>query len=161
MIVRQLLAALTLAASLNLAWGAGLESFDFSGSVEEQRYKDLLAELRCLVCQNQSLVDSDAELAHDLRLEVYELMAQGQNDAQIRDFLVARYGDFVLYEPPLKPSTYLLWAGPFVLLALGILMLFRTLRQRRQLQEAELSAEEEQRLKELLGSSPGGHEDRQ
>jgi len=160
MIVRQLLAALALAGSLNLAWGAGLESFDFSGNVEEQRYKDLLAELRCLVCQNQSLIDSDAELAHDLRLEVYELMEKGQDDAQIRDFLVARYGDFVLYEPPLKPSTYLLWAGPFVLLALGIVMLFRTLRQRRQLQEAEFSAEEQQRLKELLGGNPGAHEDR-
>lgn len=158
--VRHLLAALALAGSLNLAWAVGLESFDFSGNVEEQRYKDLLAELRCLVCQNQSLVDSDAELAHDLRLEVYELMDQGQDDAQIREFLVARYGDFVLYQPPLKPSTYLLWAGPFVLLALGILMLFRTLRQRRQLQETELSAEEQQRLKELLGNSPRGQEDR-
>ena len=158
--VRHLLAALALAGSLNLAWAVGLESFDFSGNVEEQRYKDLLAELRCLVCQNQSLVDSDAELAHDLRLEVYELMDQGQDDAQIREFLVARYGDFVLYQPPLKPSTYLLWAGPFVLLALGILMLFRTLRQRRQLQETELSAEEQQRLKELLGDSPRGQEDR-
>ena len=158
--LRQMLAALALASCLNLAW-AGLEAFDFSGNVEEQRYKDLLAELRCLVCQNQSLIDSDAELAHDLRLEVYELMAQGGTDAEIREFLVARYGDFVLYEPPIKPSTYLLWSGPFVLLALGILMLFRTIRQRRQLQEAEFSPEEQQRLKELLGNTATRQEDRQ
>jgi len=160
MMLRQLLAAAALASCLNLAW-AGLESFDFSGNVEEQRFKDLLAELRCLVCQNQSLIDSDAELAHDLRLEVYELMAQGQNDGEIRDFLVARYGDFVLYEPPLKPSTYLLWSGPFVLLALGIFMLFRTIRQRRQLHQEEFSDEEQQRLKQLLGSAQTGQEDRQ
>jgi len=159
--LRNTLAAIFLVGCLNLAWGAGLESFDFSGNVEEQRYKDLLAELRCLVCQNQSLVDSDAELAHDLRLEVYELMAQGRDDAQIRDFLVARYGDFVLYEPPIKPSTYLLWAGPFVLLALGLIMLFRTIRQRRQLQESEFSAEEQERLRQLLGTRPHEQEDRQ
>ena len=158
--LRNMLAVLCLAGCLNLAW-AGLESFDFSGNVEEQRYKDLLAELRCLVCQNQSLIDSDAELAHDLRLEVYELMEQGRNDTEIRDFLVARYGDFVLYEPPIKPSTYLLWAGPFVLLALGIMMLIRTIRQRRQLQESQFSAEEQERLRQLLGNNPREQEDRQ
>jgi cytochrome c-type biogenesis protein CcmH len=158
--LRNTLAAICLAACMNLAW-AGLESFDFSGNVEEQRYKDLLAELRCLVCQNQSLIDSDAELAHDLRLEVYELMEQGRDDTEIRDFLVARYGDFVLYEPPIKPSTYLLWAGPFVLLALGIMMLIRTIRQRRQLQEPQFSAEEQERLRQLLGNNPREQEDRQ
>ncbi len=159
--LRNTLAAICLAGCLNLAWATGLESFDFSGNVEEQRYKDLLAELRCLVCQNQSLVDSDAELAHDLRLEVYELMEHGRDDTQIRDFLVARYGDFVLYEPPIKPSTYLLWAGPFVLLALGIMMLIRTIRQRRQLQESQFSAEEQERLRQLLGTNPREQEDRQ
>ena len=158
--LRNTLVAICLAGCLNLAW-AGLESFDFSGNVEEQRYKDLLAELRCLVCQNQSLIDSDAELAHDLRLEVYELMEQGRDDTEIRDFLVARYGDFVLYEPPIKPSTYLLWAGPFVLLALGIMMLIRTIRQRRQLQEPQFSAEEQERLRQLLGNNPREQEDRQ
>lgn len=160
MMLSRTLAAVALAGCLNLAW-AGLESFDFTGNVEEDRYKELLAELRCLVCQNQSLSDSDAELAQDLRMEVYDLMAQGRDDAEIRNFLVDRYGDFVLYEPPLKPSTYLLWAGPFVLLALGILMLFRTLGQRRRLREAEFSAEEQQRLAQLLGTDPNHPEDRQ
>ncbi len=158
--LRQMLAAVALAGCLNSAW-AGLESFDFTGNVQEQRYKDLIAEIRCLVCQNQSLSDSDAELAQDLRLEVYELMDQGQNDTEIIDFLVARYGDFVLYEPPVKPSTYIIWYGPFVLLALGIFMLFRTLKQRRRLREPEFSTEEQQRLKQLLGDAASEEEDRQ
>jgi cytochrome c-type biogenesis protein CcmH len=158
---RQLLAAIMLAGCLMPAFGAGLESFDFSGNVQEQRFKDLLGELRCLVCQNQSLADSNADLAGDLRLEVYELMAKGQSDDEIREYLVARYGDFVLYDPPLKPSTYLLWFTPFVLLALGLLMLFRTLRQRRELREADqFSTSEQRRLRELLGEAPDDQEDR-
>ena len=138
-----------------------LESFTFANTGEEQRFKDLIEELRCLVCQNQSLIDSDAELAHDLRAEVYGMMQAGDSDAQIVDFLVARYGDFVLYEPPVKPSTYIIWYGPFVLLALGIFMLFRTLKQRRRLREPEFSTEEQQRLKQLLGDAANEEEDRQ
>jgi len=117
-----------------------------------------LAELRCLVCQNQSLADSDAELAHDLRQEVYELMDEGRTDADIRQYLVARYGDFVLYDPPIKPSTYLLWAAPFVLLLLGFIALLHTLRQRQRQKEPEFSAADEQRLKQLLGDTSHDHE---
>jgi len=134
------------------AMAAGLEAFDFSGNVDEDRYKHLITELRCLVCQNQSLADSDAGLAHDLRREVWELMDQGQSDAQIVEFLVTRYGDFVLYNPPVKPSTYILWYGPFVLLAIGLLMLLRTLRRRGKQTESGFSAEEQERLKQILGS---------
>ena len=158
---RALLIAMAIS-SFNCAY-AGLEAFDFSGNVDEDHYKELIAEVRCLVCQNQSLADSDAELAHDLRKEVYELMDQGQSDDQIIDFLVSRYGDFVLYQPPVKPSTYILWYGPFVLLALGLLMVARTLWQRRAQgrDEAELSAEEQQRLQQLLGETESRKEDRQ
>jgi cytochrome c-type biogenesis protein CcmH len=142
-------------AALCVAWAAagqaGLEEFDFSGKVDEDQFKELIAELRCLVCQNQSLADSDAELAHDLRQEVYELMQQGQGDTQIIDFMVARYGDFVLYSPPVKPSTYALWYGPFVLLAIGILLLIRTVRQRTRQTEAGFSEQEQARLKAILG----------
>jgi cytochrome c-type biogenesis protein CcmH len=142
-------------AALCLAWAtaglAGLEEFDFSGNVDEDQFRELIAELRCLVCQNQSLADSDAELAHDLRQEVYELMQQGQGDTQIIDFMVARYGDFVLYSPPVKPSTYALWYGPFVLLAIGILLLIRTVRQRTRQTEAGFSEQEQARLKAILG----------
>ena len=145
----------TLLAALCLTWSAaglaGLEKFDFSGNVDEDRFKELIAEIRCLVCQNQSLSDSDAELAHDLRQEVYDLMQTGQENVQIIDFLVARYGDFVLYSPPVKPSTYLLWYGPFVLLAIGILFLIKTVRQRTRQIEPAFSEQEQERLKAILG----------
>jgi cytochrome c-type biogenesis protein CcmH len=130
---------------------AGVEMFDFSGNVDEQRYMSLISQLRCLVCQNESLADSNADLAHDLRVEVYEHMQQGQSDQQVVDFLVARYGDFVLYKPPVKPSTYLLWYGPFVLLALGLILLVKNIRQRGRQSEAALSPEEQARIDALLG----------
>jgi cytochrome c-type biogenesis protein CcmH len=137
------------------AANAGLESYDFSGNVGEDRFKELIAELRCLVCQNQSLIDSDAGLADDLRHEVYELMEQGQSDDQIIEFLVTRYGDFVLYEPPVKPSTYILWYGPAALLLFGLLLLARTLWQRRAQahSEAAFSEQERQRLQQLLNDN--------
>jgi len=87
--------------------------------IDEDRYKALAEELRCLVCQNQSLADSSAELAGDLRDEVRQQMARGKTDDEIKSFLVARYGDFVLFRPPLKETTWPLWAGPFALLATG------------------------------------------
>lgn len=130
---------------------AGLEAFDFTGNVDETRFKSLIVELRCLVCQNQSLADSDADLAHDLRREVFELMEQGKSDQEIIDYLVARYGDFVLYNPPVKPETWILWYGPFGLLAVGLVILLYTVRQRRQQPEARFSEQEQQHLKQLLG----------
>lgn len=84
-----------------------------------ERFKKLAEELRCLVCQNQSLADSNADLAVDLRREVETMMTQGKSDAEIKDFLVVRYGDFVLYRPPVKSSTAMLWFGPFLLLLIG------------------------------------------
>lgn len=132
---------------------AVLEGFDFSGPVDEQRYKDLVGELRCLVCQNESLLGSNAELAQDLRDEVFQLMAQGQSDAQIIDFLVTRYGNFVLYNPPVKPSTFLLWFGPFVLLIIAAFVLYRSIRGRSRDAEAKLSEEEQQRVEQVLGQT--------
>ena len=96
----------------------------------DARLKKLETELRCLVCQNQTLADSNADLASDLRREVRELALAGKSDSEIRDYLVARYGDFVLYDPPLKPTTLLLWLGPFVALAGGGLLWWRVLRRR-------------------------------
>ncbi len=94
------------------------------------RLKQLDEELRCLVCQNQSLADSNAPLAQDLRREVRSLAAAGKSDAEIKDFLVARYGDFVLYKPPVKGITWLLWFGPFILLAGGALAWWSVTRRR-------------------------------
>ena len=117
----------------------------------EQRVVRLTAELRCLVCQNQSLADSHADLAIDLKNQVRSQMQAGKSDAEIREYMVARYGDFVLYRPPLKPTTALLWAGPFVLLAGGGLALGFYLRRRRgRLNESELTPEQRARAEALL-----------
>lgn len=124
--------------------------FEFSTPEQEQRYKGLAEELRCLVCQNQSLADSHAELAQDLRNEVYRMIVQGHSDQEIVDFLVTRYGDYVLFRPPLKTGTVLLWAGPFLLLIGAFLIVFRfTQRNRRQTTPA-LSSEDQQKLDALL-----------
>lgn len=108
-------------------------------------------EVRCLVCQNETLADSRAGLALDLRREIREQMKAGKSDEQIAAFLTERYGDFVLYRPPLKPSTYLLWFGPFVLLAGGLAALYRSLTHRRTLPDEPLSAKERRRIRKLLG----------
>jgi cytochrome c-type biogenesis protein CcmH len=119
--------------------------------VLEKRMVGLAEELRCLVCQNESLASSHAELAEDLRREVRELMQQGMSDQEIKDYLVARYGDFVLYEPPLKGFTLLLWLGPFALLLGGLGVLFYQLRNRRKsVPESTFSAEAEARAIALL-----------
>ena len=102
----------------------------FQGPVEERRFNKLVAELRCVMCQNQSLADSNAQIAHDLRREVLGLMREGRSDAEIKDFLVARYGEFVLYRPRLAGKTWLLWLGPAVLLLGGGLVLARIVRRR-------------------------------
>ena len=132
-----------------------LESFTFPTTAEEDHFKELIGQLRCLVCQNETLADSDAELAHDLRAEVYEMMKSGKSDQEVIDFLVNRYGDFVLYNPPVKPSTYLIWYGPFVLLAIAALLLVRAVGRQRQVEEPEISAEERKRLERLLGENAG------
>ena len=120
--------------------------------VAEKRLQSLSTELRCLVCQNQTIADSNAELAVDLRREIRGMIQAGQSDQQIIDFMVARYGDFVLYRPPLKGITLLLWGGPLALLLLGVFALQRYLRQRtgRLAEEQPLSPEEMQRAERLL-----------
>jgi len=102
----------------------------YRDAAEEARFHALTAELRCVQCQNQSLADSNAQIAHDLRREVLELMHEGRSDAQIKQFLVERYGEFVLYRPQVESRTWLLWFGPLVLLLGGGLVLARIVRQR-------------------------------
>lgn len=117
----------------------------------EARVQSLAYKLRCLVCQNESLAGSQAPLAQDLRREVRGLIKAGKSDAEVKDFLVSRYGDFVLYRPQVKPVTYLLWAGPFVLLIIGIGTLVSFLRRRnRQVVDVPLSEEDQQRAEALL-----------
>jgi cytochrome c-type biogenesis protein CcmH len=117
----------------------------------EARLVDISQELRCLVCQNESLASSHAELADDLRNEVRELIRSGKSDQEVKDFLVARYGDFVLYRPEVKPLTWVLWFGPFVLLVIAAIFLGVYLRQRRTLTApAAMTDDERERAKQLL-----------
>ncbi|TMG89971.1 MAG: cytochrome c-type biogenesis protein CcmH [Betaproteobacteria bacterium] len=119
----------------------------------EQRVMTLAAELRCLVCQNQTIADSNAPLAEDLRNQVREKMRQGSSDSQIIDFMVERYGDFVLYRPPVKATTLLLWFGPLLLLAAGFVVLVRRVLRRRPAQDLEINASERKRAAELLAGN--------
>lgn len=115
----------------------------------EKRVMDLSEELRCLVCQNQTLADSHAELAMDLKQQVREKLASGMSNQQVVDYMVERYGDFVMYRPPMKGTTFLLWFGPFVLLIGGIIILIRKL-SRRQVAQADLPDTDLKRAASLL-----------
>lgn len=122
----------------------------------EQRARDLSREIRCVVCQSQSVADSDADIAKELRALIREQMAAGRSDQEIRDYLVARYGDFVLFDPPFKASTYALWIGPFailVLAAIGVAIFFR--RRAHEPARAALNPDEQNRVARLLNERDG------
>ena len=122
--------------------------------VAEQRLISISEEMRCLVCQNESLAGSRSDLANDLRREIRILIHEGKTDEQIRDFMVSRYGDFVLYRPPVKPITWILWIGPFVILLVGIIGLMTYLRRRNQIvPSTTLSPEDNRRIDALLQDS--------
>jgi cytochrome c-type biogenesis protein CcmH len=128
-----------------------------SDPVLEDRVMNLAKELRCLVCQNETLADSRADLAVDLRNQIREQMKAGKSDKEIIAFLTERYGKFILFRPPVDPTTYLLWFGPFILLLGGLLFLFRYVKQRRELiVDQPLSADERNQAEALL--KPSGKE---
>lgn len=117
---------------------------------QRERYRNLLEELRCLVCQNESLASSSASLAGDLRSQVREMIDRGASDEEIKEYLVERYGDFVLYDPPVKPETWLLWSGPFLVLILGLIFVWRVIRRVSRAGDAGLSEEERARARRYL-----------
>lgn len=119
----------------------------------EQRMIAISEEMRCLVCQNESLSGSRSELAQDLRNELRQLLKDGKTDAEIKEFMVTRYGDFVLYRPPVKTSTWLLWGGPFVLLLIAFLFLLRHIGRKPAEEDQALSDEDKQRAQRLLKES--------
>lgn len=122
--------------------------------VVEKRLNKLSQELRCLVCQNETLADSRADLAEDLRREIRAQIRAGKTDKEIIEFLTQRYGEFVLYRPRVEPKTYLLWFGPFILLIAGLAILFRYVKQRRdEVSDKPLTSDERKRAEELLQSS--------
>jgi cytochrome c-type biogenesis protein CcmH len=152
---RQLgLCVLLLAAFAN----AAIETYEFATEDQRQRYLDFTRELRCPKCQNQNLADSNSPIAADLRRELYRLLEEGKNDDEIVDFMVQRYGDYVLYRPPLERRTWFLWLAPLMMLAGGLIVLAGiVLRARRRAAltagapDRDLSEQERRRLDELLG----------
>jgi len=125
---------------------AAEEQLQFQSAKQEALYDSLIIELRCLVCQNQNIADSNADLAKDLRNKTYELIQAGQTEAQIKQFMRDRYGDFVLYEPPLDEKTWLLWLGPFVVLLIVLFLVGRFIKQQSQITPEENGFLEDDRL---------------
>ena len=152
--MKKLLCGLLLAFGLSGAVLAAIDTYEFRDEGERQRFRQLTEELRCPKCQNQNIADSNAPIAMDLRREIYRMFAEGKSNAEIVDFLVDRYGDFVLYNPPLSSKTLLLWYGPAGLLGLGVLTLgvivWRRRRGAASAAASDLSAEERERLAQLL-----------
>jgi cytochrome c-type biogenesis protein CcmH len=152
--VKRLLIACVLGLSLVGAARAAIDTYQFKDEVERERFRGLTEELRCPKCQNQNIADSNAPIATDLRREIFRMLEEGRSDKEIVDFLVMRYGDFVMYKPPLDSRTWLLWYGPFGLLGLGAIALCVLVLRRRKVEQAPaqvaLSAAERERLDALL-----------
>lgn len=111
-------------------WAQAIEPLPFKDQAQQVRFQQLTAQLRCPMCQNETLQDSNAPIAHDLRNQVFALMQHGDTDAQIKQYLVARYSDYILYDPPVKPVTWLLWFGPLLILLAGAAVVVTTIRKR-------------------------------
>ncbi|MEJ2611262.1 MAG: cytochrome c-type biogenesis protein CcmH [Candidatus Thiodiazotropha sp.] len=154
MLVRTLFLTLLMLCSLAPLSAATLAEYTFEEPSKHDEFRSIIEEMRCLVCQNESLAGSNAELAVDLRNEIYDMMKAGQGKDEIISFMVSRYGDFVLYNPPIKPTTYPIWFGPLIIFLIGGLVLFRIIRRKSLSHETELSEEEKQRLESLLKPSP-------
>jgi cytochrome c-type biogenesis protein CcmH len=152
--VKRLLIACLLGLSLVGAARAAIDTYQFKDEVERERFRGLTEELRCPKCQNQNIADSNAPIATDLRREIHRMLEEGRSDKEIVDFLVMRYGDFVMYKPPLDSRTWLLWYGPFGLLGLGAIALCVLVLRRRKVEQAPaqvaLSTAERERLDALL-----------
>ncbi|NAW33847.1 cytochrome c-type biogenesis protein [Halomonas alimentaria] len=147
---RLLTTALVLLLVAGLAQAAAIEVREFDDPVLEERYRDLTASLRCPTCQNQAINDSDAPVSGDMRDRVYRLLMDGRADIEIRNHMVERFGDYVLYNPRLEGRTYLLWGLPAVLGLLGLVLVGLLVRARRNASNRELSAEERARLDALI-----------
>jgi cytochrome c-type biogenesis protein CcmH len=132
------------------AAAAPIETFKFDSPETEKVFHKLSEELRCLVCQNQNIAESNADLAKDLRLEIYNMLSDGKSEDEIVDFMVQRYGDYVLYRPPFNPMTWLLWFGPAIVFAFGLVYVVRLMKsQSSKAQVESLSDEEIRRIKNL------------
>ena len=136
--------------SIPVTGQATVETHRFDNPAQEERYKKLVAELRCLVCQNQNVADSNAELAYDMRRKTYEMVTAGKSENEIVDFMVTRYGDFVMYRPPLKLTTALLWFAPLLLLSIALIIVFSYLRKQKKQSSIEMTGQQQQQMRKLL-----------
>jgi cytochrome c-type biogenesis protein CcmH len=131
-----LLAIAVIALLIGADASARVEVKEFDTPEQQAKYEKMIDELRCLVCQNQNLADSNSELAIDMRRKTYEMIKEGKSSEEVADFMVERYGDFVLYRPPLNQTTLLLWIGPFIILVIGVAVLIRTITKRRAMSDS-------------------------
>ena len=162
--MKRLLISASLALGLLASAHAAIDTFEFANDAERQRYRNLIEELRCPKCQNQNIADSDAPIATDLRNEIFRMLEEGKSNEEIIDFLVSRYGDFVLYKPPLTSRTLLLWYGPAGMLVIGFavlgVILLRRRSQNKDRSAAGLSVDEQARLAALLEQNSQDNKDR-
>ena len=129
---------------------ARFETHDFATPQIEQDYNVLVAELRCLVCQNQNLADSNAELAQDMRLKVYKLLSEGNTREQVVDYMVTRYGAFVMYRPPVNPATFLLWFGPLIFFVIAAIVVVSHIRRKNIVEENVVDNKQHKKAHSLL-----------
>nr|WP_290700094.1 cytochrome c-type biogenesis protein [Halomonas sp. UBA3074] len=150
MALMRIIAALMLLVMASGAVGAGIELREFDDPVMEQRYRDLTSSMRCPLCENQAIDDSDAPISADMRERVYQLLQDGQSDIEIVNHMVQRFGEYILYNPRLESRTYLLWGLPIALVLLGALVVVLMIRARRHASAKALSVEERRRIEALI-----------
>ena len=125
------------------AHAGSIEAYTFDNKEQEKTYKSLIEDLRCLVCQNQNIAESNAELAKDMRRKTHEMVIQGKTEKEISEFMVTRYGDFVLYRPPFEPMTWLLWFGPLIIFLIGLIFVVRFMKSQNAGVQTESLSEED------------------
>ena len=161
--MKRLLSGLLLSFALATAAHAANDTYTFKSEAEREQFRELITELRCPKCQNQNIADSNAPIATDLRREIFRMLEEGQDNQQITDYLVSRYGDFVLYKPTLNSRTWLLWYGPAILLLSGLVMLGLIVLRKRRPQAGSngtgLTSQEQTRLDALLNHEPKDRKD--
>jgi cytochrome c-type biogenesis protein CcmH len=161
--MKRLLSGLLLSLALVTAAQAAIDTYTFKSEAEREQFRQLTEELRCPKCQNQNIADSNAPIATDLRREIFRMLEEGQDNQQITDYLVSRYGDFVRYKPALNSRTWLLWYGPAGLLLGGMLLLGLIVLRKRRTQTGsagnQLTTQEQARLDALLNHEPQDKQD--
>lgn len=138
--------------SFNLSSFAAIDSYQFDNMEQERAFQDLAKQLRCPKCQNQNILDSNAGLALDMRNKTYEMVKAGRSEQQVIDYMVARFGNFVRYDPPMTPATIFLWLGPLFFILMGVVFLIRFSKKSNQ-QDSSFDPSESKRLKEILGNT--------